>query len=114
MSLYESNSALFTLTYSSLQHAASANLRKCSVSKKSWHNNCNDNGPLLVVFGSSLPSSTKKNNVRVGPSLIKFSGSAHGYFNFVVAVFVTVLCLFRMVSWAGLRSVIVALPGHTP
>ena len=38
-----------------------------------------DDGPLIVVFGSSLPSSTKKNpkNVKVGPPLIKFSGSAH-------------------------------------
>ena len=37
--------------------------------------------PLLVVFGSSLPSSTKKSNkknvVRIGPPLTKLSGSAH-------------------------------------
>ena len=35
-----------------------------------------DDGPLIVVFGSSLPSSNK--NVKVGPPLIKFSESAHG------------------------------------
>ena len=33
--------------------------------------------PLKVVFGSSLPSSTKKNVVKVGPPLTKLSGSAH-------------------------------------
>ena len=37
-----------------------------------------DGGPCLVVFGSSLPSSTKKNVARVGPPLTKLSGSAHG------------------------------------
>ena len=41
-----------------------------------------DGGPLLLVFESSLPSSTKtttKNNVvKVGPPLTKLSGSAHG------------------------------------
>ena len=31
----------------------------------------------VVVFGSSLPSSTKKNGVKVGPPLAKLSGSAH-------------------------------------
>ena len=39
-----------------------------------------DDGPLTVVFGSSHPSSTKKTtkkNVKVGPPLTKFSGSAH-------------------------------------
>ena len=36
-----------------------------------------DDGPLLVLFGSSIPSSTKKNSVRVGPTLTKLSGSAH-------------------------------------
>ena len=35
-----------------------------------------DDGPLIVVLGSSLPSSTKK-NVCVGPPLTKLSGSAH-------------------------------------
>ena len=35
-----------------------------------------DDGPLIVVVESSLPSS-KKNVVKVGPSLSKFSGSAH-------------------------------------
>ena len=46
-----------------------------------------DDDPLIVVFGSSHPSSTseknynkkkqKKNVVKVGPPLTKFSGSAH-------------------------------------
>ena len=33
--------------------------------------------PVLVVFGASIPSSTKNNGVRVGPLLTKLSGSAH-------------------------------------
>ena len=39
-------------------------------------------GPLLVVFGSSLPSSTKKRgkNVRTGPPLTKLSGSVHAFY----------------------------------
>ena len=37
-----------------------------------------DDGPLIVVFGSSLPSSsTKKSVVKVGPPLTKFYGSVH-------------------------------------
>ena len=39
-----------------------------------------DDGPLIVVFGSSQPSTTKikeKNVVKVGAPLTKFSGSAH-------------------------------------
>ena len=39
-----------------------------------------DDDPLIVVLGSSLPSSTKqekKNVVKVGPPLTKPSGSAH-------------------------------------
>ena len=36
-----------------------------------------DDGPLIVVFGSSFQSSTKKNVVKVGPPLRKLSGSAH-------------------------------------
>ena len=35
-----------------------------------------DDGPLLVLFRSSLPS--YKNVVRVGPHLTKLSGAAHG------------------------------------
>ena len=38
-----------------------------------------DDGPLIVIFGSSHPSSTKKqqkNVVKVRPPLTKFSGSA--------------------------------------
>ena len=35
-------------------------------------------GPLKVVHGSSLPTSTRKNVVKVGPPLTKLSGSAHG------------------------------------
>ena len=35
-----------------------------------------DDGPFIVVFGSSLPSSTKK-PVKVGPPLSILSGSAH-------------------------------------
>ena len=34
-------------------------------------------GPLIVVFGSFLPKKKKKNIVKVGPPLIKLSGSAH-------------------------------------
>ena len=35
-----------------------------------------DAGPLMVVFGSSLPSSTmEKNVVKVGPHMAKLSGS---------------------------------------
>ena len=36
-------------------------------------------GTLIVVFGSSLPSTTKKEKkyVKSGPSLSKLSGSAH-------------------------------------
>ena len=34
-------------------------------------------GPLIVAFGSSLPSSTKKSVVKVGLPLTKLSGSAH-------------------------------------
>ena len=41
-----------------------------------WRTN---EGPLITVLGFSLPSSTqKKNVVKVGPPLIKLSGSAHG------------------------------------
>ena len=38
-----------------------------------------DDSPLMVVLGSSLPSSTKKKVVKVGPPLTKLSGSVHGY-----------------------------------
>ena len=38
---------------------------------------CADNGPLIVVLGSSIPSSTKKKVVEVRPHLTKRSGSAH-------------------------------------
>ena len=49
-------------------------------------------GPLKVVLGSSLPSSTKKKKrknknkivVKVGPPLTKLSGSAHGQFNLAI------------------------------
>ena len=39
-----------------------------------------DDGPLIVVFGSSVPSSTKlfiKQKVKFGPPMAKRSGSAH-------------------------------------
>ena len=36
-----------------------------------------DNGPLVVILGSSLPSSTKKTVLCVGPPLTTLSGSAH-------------------------------------
>ena len=36
-----------------------------------------DDGPLTLVSGSSLPSSNKKNFVKVGPPLTKLPGSAH-------------------------------------
>ena len=35
-----------------------------------------DDGSLIVVFGSSLPSSTKK-HVKIKPTLKNLSGSAH-------------------------------------
>ena len=38
-----------------------------------------DVGPLIVVLGSSLPSSIAKKVVKVGPPLTKLSGSVHGY-----------------------------------
>ena len=39
-----------------------------------------DDGPLIVLFESTQPSSTKKKQkkVKVGPPQTKFSGSAHG------------------------------------
>ena len=40
-----------------------------------------DDGPLIEIFGSSLPSSTEKNVVKVGPTLTFFSGSAHDVYN---------------------------------
>ena len=47
-------------------------------------------GPLIVVFGSFLPSSNKKTKtkkpVKVGPPLTKLSGSAHGYLNYSATV----------------------------
>ena len=36
-----------------------------------------DDGPLIMLLGSTLPSSTKKNLVKFGPPLTKLSGSAH-------------------------------------
>ena len=38
-----------------------------------------DDGPLIVVFVSFLPSSTKKEIFKVGPTLAKLSGSAHAF-----------------------------------
>ena len=38
---------------------------------------------LIVVFGSSFPSSTKKNAVKVVPPLIKCSRSEHAYVQIV-------------------------------
>ena len=39
-----------------------------------------NDGPHLVAFGSLIPfiKTTKINSVRVGPLLLKLSGSAHG------------------------------------
>ena len=37
-----------------------------------------DDGPIIVVFEASHPSSTKYKVVKVGPPLTKFSGPAHG------------------------------------
>ena len=39
-----------------------------------------DDGLLLVVFGSSLPLSTKTNAVSVGTTLTKLSGSTHALY----------------------------------
>ena len=37
-----------------------------------------DDGPFIVIFGFSIPSTIKKINViKFGPSLTKLSGSAH-------------------------------------
>ena len=55
-------------------------------------------GPLIVVLGSFLPSSTKKkkkktnkkNEVKVGPPLTKLSGSAHGQFD--LAIWIVNIC----------------------
>ena len=35
-----------------------------------------DDGPFIVLFGSSMPSSPKE-NIKFGPPLTKLSGSAH-------------------------------------
>ena len=53
-------------------------------------------GPLIVVFGSSLPSSTKKtqNVLKVGPPLTKLSGSGHGCSHIPKIVFLTISCVF--------------------
>ena len=40
-----------------------------------------NDGPLIVVLGSSLPISTPQKNVKVGPPLTNLSGSAHVYKN---------------------------------
>ena len=48
--------------------------RHASETPFQWHA---DDDPLTVVFGSFLPSSTKKKIVKVGPPLAKLSGSAH-------------------------------------
>ena len=38
-----------------------------------------NDGPLIAVFGSYIPSSTKKKNViKFAPPLTKLSGSTHG------------------------------------
>ena len=40
-----------------------------------------DDGLFIVIFGSSIPSTTKTKNVlKLRPSLTKPSGSAHGLF----------------------------------
>ena len=36
-----------------------------------------DDGALILVLGSSLPSSSKKHVIKVGPPLTKLSGPAH-------------------------------------
>ena len=50
--------------------------RQASEAPFRWRAN---DGPLIVVFGSSLLSSTKKNppKTKVGPPLTKVSGSMH-------------------------------------
>ena len=41
-----------------------------------------DGGPFIAVFGSSIPSSTKKKNViKYGPPLTKLSGCAHDFWS---------------------------------
>ena len=37
-----------------------------------------DDGPFIVLFGAPAPHQLKKNVVKVGPPLTKFSGLAHG------------------------------------
>ena len=60
----------------------------------------------MVVFGSSLPSSTKtKKNLKIGPNLTNFSGSAHG--NNATNVMLTHLYMRRSRNWrkgAGSRA----------
>ena len=41
-----------------------------------------DDGPLIVLFGSTHTSSTKKNVAKVGPPLTKISGSAHDWYRY--------------------------------
>ena len=52
-----------------------------------------DDGPLIVVLGSSLPSSTKKNIVKVGPPLTKLSGSTHVSNGITVTTFKVLILL---------------------
>ena len=40
-----------------------------------------DDGPLIVVCGSSLPSPTKKSVAKVAPTPTKLSGSAHAIYD---------------------------------
>ena len=53
------------------------------------HHRHADVGPLIVVFESSLPSSTKQKNVKIGPPLTKLSGSEHDVLGDTCA------CMFR-------------------
>ena len=66
-----------------------------------------DDGPLIVVFGSFLPSLIKKKNiVKVGPPLTKLSGSAHAHclWGFCVCFLFWYALLSALSSWWGIES----------
>ena len=58
------------------QHASKNAITKRHLMAFHWRT---DDRSLIVVLGSSLPSSTKLDVVKVGPPLTKLSGSAHDF-----------------------------------
>ena len=55
-----------------------------------------DDGPILVVFGSSLPHQLKKTLVKCGPPLTKLSGSAYGMHSHTVGLKFYIFFLSKM------------------